>query len=106
MLDFTAFASLLSIVPVFIFSDFMDALTLIIIILDFVMLYKYIYPEMVSSQIVGIVITTVITFLLIIPYAWFAWLVFGLTVAYSFFWGFKPWTWATDKKEREDEEGP
>lgn len=95
-------------IPVFIFSDFIDALTLVIIILDFVGLYKYIYPELVASQIVGLVITTIITFLLIIPYPWFAWLMFGLTIAYSFFWGFKPWTWAKEDSQGEDgaETGP
>ncbi|MEM4255044.1 MAG: hypothetical protein QXR53_01810 [Candidatus Norongarragalinales archaeon] len=100
---------LLSFIPVFLF-DFIEALTVVIIIIDFIMVYKYFYPEVVGSQILGIVITTIITFLLIIPYPFMAWVVFFITFAYSFFWGFQPWTWAKDEPLEGDrqtaEQGP
>ena len=98
-----------SLLPVFLF-DFIEALTLIVIIIDFIMLYKYFYPEVVGSQIVGLVISTIITFLLVIPYPFMAWVVFFITFAYSFFWGFQPWTWAADEPYEGDkltkEQGP
>ncbi len=81
----------------FFLLDFIEALTVVIIIIDFILVYRIFYPEIVSSQIIGIVLTTVITFLLIVPYAWVAWLVFLGGFAYSFFWGFQPWTWAQDE---------
>jgi chromate transport protein ChrA len=91
--------------PVFLF-DFTQALTLIIIIIDYVVLYQ-IFEGFTSSKILGLVIATIITFLIVIPYNWVAWLVFLAGFAYSFFWGFQPWTWAgNEPKKPEDEAGP
>src|SRR3989344_722337 len=86
--------------------DFTQALTLIVIIIDFVVLYK-IFESFARSQILGLVITAIIIFLLVIPYNWIAWLVFLAGFAYSFFWGFQPWTWAgNEPKKPEEDAGP
>ncbi|MFH1056329.1 MAG: hypothetical protein V1717_00835 [Candidatus Micrarchaeota archaeon] len=92
--------------PVFLF-DFIEALTMIITIIDFIVIYKLFYPDIVKSQIIGFVIAVLVVFLLVIPYTWFAWFLFLAGFAYSFFWGFKPWTWAKDKdRDLSEEAGP
>ena len=77
--------------------EFWDALFLIVIIIDFIQLYRIFYPEMLSSQLICLVITTIITFALFIPYPIVGWLAIFPLFAYSFFYGFQPWTWAKDK---------
>lgn len=90
--------------PVFQF-DFIEALTLIVIIIDFIMMYTF-FKEIINPF-VGIMISVLVTFLLVIPYGWFAWLIFFSSFAYSFFWGFQPWTWAKGGGKSQDEEsGP
>ena len=95
----------LSTIPFFLF-DFIEALTMIVIIIDFIVVYKVFYPEIIGSQIVGLVIATLVIFLLAIPSTWFAWFLFVAGFAYSFFWGFQPWTWAKEEPKGEDEAGP
>ncbi len=91
--------------PAFLF-DFVEALTLIVVIIDFIMVY-IIFRDTLNGQLVALVMSAIITFLLVIPYPWFAWLIFFSTFAYSFFWGFRPWTWAKEGERNLDEEaGP
>lgn len=89
--------------PVF-FLDFMEALLVVIWIIDFFVVYGTFYPEITHSQIVGLVVTAVIMFLLVIPFSWMAWVVFFIGFAYAFFWGFKPWTWAKESEAKLEEE--
>lgn len=91
--------------PTFLF-DFVEALTLIIVIIDFIMVY-IIFRDTLNSQLIAAIMSAIITYLLIIPYGWMAWLIFLSTFAYSFFWGFKPWTWAKEgERNLEEEQGP
>lgn len=71
--------------------DWIEAITLVIIIIDFVVVYR-IFADM-TNQIIGFIIAAIILYLLVIPYNWVAWLVFIGGFAYSFFWGFNPWEW-------------
>ena len=88
--------SLSPFLPIFLF-DFWKALFLVVIIIDFIQIHRIFYPEILSSQLISLIISTIITFAILIPYEWTAWLTFVITFAYSFFYGFQPWTWAQDK---------
>ncbi len=57
-------------------SEFFDALYAIALILDYIMLYRLFYPGVVQSQLIAISLTTIITFLLLVPYQWLAWILF------------------------------
>ncbi len=70
--------------------DFMDSLLIIVVILDFILIYRLFYPSLVGSQIIGIALTALVTFMLVIPNAWFAWLIFCCLFLYSFFWNLNP----------------
>ena len=97
-----AFALLAGIAPVF-FLDFIEAMFLIVVIIDFLQTYRMLYPEMLTSQLISLIITTIITFIIFIPYQWTAWVWFVGTFMYSFFYGFQPWTWAQEKPMEGDE---
>lgn len=81
-----------SLAPV-VLLDFTDSLNIVILILDFILLYRLFYPSMVGSQILGIALAALVTFMLVIPNAWFMYLVFAALFLYSFFWNFQPWQW-------------
>ncbi|HIH20363.1 TPA: hypothetical protein HA244_03790 [Candidatus Micrarchaeota archaeon] len=83
-------------VPVFMF-DFIEALFLIVIIIDFIQTYRIFYPEVLASQLISLIVATIITFTLYIPYPWVGWLAVFPLFTYSFFYGFQPWTWAQEK---------
>lgn len=57
-------------------SEFFDALYAIALILDYIMLYRLFYPGVVQAQLIAISLTTIITFLLLVPYPWLAWIIF------------------------------
>ena len=73
--------------------DFMDGLNVVILILDFIMLYRLFYPSVVGSQILGIALSALVTFLLVVPNQWFMYIVFCALFLYSFFWNFRPGSW-------------
>ncbi|MBI3588197.1 hypothetical protein HY095_03310 [Candidatus Micrarchaeota archaeon] len=73
--------------------EFFEAMGLVVLILDFVLLYRLFYPGIVGAKAIALFITTVITFLLLIPYPWFAWLLFFVLFLYAFFGSFRPWDW-------------
>lgn len=66
--------------------DFFDSLGIIVVILDFILVYRLFYPSLVGSQVLGIALAAMVTFMLILPYGWFAWLIFICLFLYSFFW--------------------
>ncbi len=76
--------------PVF---EFFEALGLIVLILDYILLYRFFYPLVIPSALIALIVTTLIAFLLLLPYLWFAYLVFAFFFFYSFFAGFRPWEW-------------
>ena len=73
--------------------DFWDALGVIVLLIVFIMLYNMFYPSIVSSQLVALVLVAVITFLVVIPYPWFKYLLFCFLFMYGFFQTFKPYEW-------------
>jgi len=73
--------------------DVWGNLEIIVLIIDFIMLYRLFYPSISGSQLVGIAMAALITFLIIIPSSFFMWLVFFGLFFYSFFWNFRPWDW-------------
>jgi len=89
----------------FLFQGFWDALGLITTIIVFIMLYKVFYPDVVESQLIALIIAAIITYLLVIPYEWFKYLLFVILFMYAFFWEFKPWEWGVREREKEPEQG-
>ncbi len=89
----------------FLFQGFLDAFGLVATIVVFIMLYKLFYPDVVGSQLVALLIAAVVTYLLVIPYEWFKYLLFVVLFMYAFFWEFKPWEWGVRKREREPVQG-
>jgi hypothetical protein len=66
-------------------SEFFDALGVIVLILDFVMLYRLFYPAVVSSNFIALMLTTLVAFLLLVPYPWLAWVMFAALFMQGFF---------------------
>ena len=78
-------------------GGFFEALDFIVILFDFFLIYsRFLYPDVVSSKLVAILIDIVIMFLLVIPYSIARWGIFILLFGFAFFWGFQPWTWGLD----------
>jgi hypothetical protein len=73
--------------------QFFDALQVIVLILDFILIYRFFYPTVIPSPLIALIVNTLIVFLLVIPFPWFADLVFAFFFFYGFFGGFKPWEW-------------
>ena len=74
-------------------DGFMDAFDLVVLIIVFLMLYRLFYPDMVQNKAVALVIVVIITFVVVIPYAWFRYLLFVVLFMYAVFWTFKPYRW-------------
>ncbi len=74
-------------------DGFMDAFDLVVLIIVFLMLYRLFYPDMVQNKAVALVIVIIITFIVVIPYAWFRYLLFVVLFMYAVFWTFKPYRW-------------
>ena len=74
-------------------AEFFDALNLVVLIVDFVMLFRLFWPNVVESKIVATIIVSIIAFLLLVPFPLFAWLVFAALFLYGFFGNFRPWEW-------------
>ncbi len=66
-------------------SEFFDALGVIVLIIDYVMLFRLFYPGVVQSQLISILLATVIAFLLLVPYPWLAWVLFAALFLNGFF---------------------
>ncbi|MFH1779765.1 MAG: hypothetical protein ABH803_01310 [Candidatus Micrarchaeota archaeon] len=81
-----------------ILAAFFDALLLVIWIIDFIALNN-VLKGVVSSSLISLVIAGMVTYLLVIPYTWFAIVLFFALFGYAFFWGFQPWDWGTEEKE-------
>lgn len=79
-------------------TDLWGNLDLVVLIIDFIMLFKLFYPSIVGSTLVGIAMAALVTFLLIVQDSsnFMLWLVFFGLFFYSFFWNFRPWEWARD----------
>ncbi len=86
-------------------QSFWDAFGLVTTIIVFVMLYKLFYPEVVESQFIALIMAVVITYLLVIPFEWFKYLLFVSLFMYAFFWEFKPWEWGVRERTREPVKG-
>lgn len=79
-------------VPV-VFSTFMDAFGLVVLILVFVALYKYLSDSFIESPLLALLVTIIIVFLIVIPFEWVKYFLFVALVMYGFFSTFKPWEW-------------
>ena len=79
-------------VPV-VFSTFMDAFGLVALILIFIALYNYLSHRFIESPFLALLVTIIILFLIVIPYAWVKYFLFVVLVMYGFFSKFKPWEW-------------
>ncbi len=74
-------------------AEFFEALGLIVLIIDYVMLFRLFWPNIVQSKLIAIIIITIITFLLLVPYPIVAWLLFFVLFLYGLFAQVKPWEW-------------
>lgn len=79
-------------VPV-VFSTFEDAFGLVVLILVFIALYKYLSDSFIESPFLALLVAIIILFLIVIPYAWVKYFLFVVLVMYGFFTTFKPWEW-------------
>ena len=86
-------ASFANFVKPFVLDDFMAAFDLVVLIIVFLMLYRLFYPDMVQNKAVALVIVVIVTFVVVIPYAWFRYLLFVVLFMYAVFWTFKPYRW-------------
>ena len=68
-------------------ADLWANLDLVVLIIDFIMLYRLFYPSIVGSTLVGIAMAALVTFLLIVQDTsnFLLWLVFFGLFFYSFF---------------------
>lgn len=73
--------------------DFFEALGLIALIINFIMLYNFFNSGIIKFPVINVIVTTIITLTLLVPFPWFNWLVFLFLFAYAFFWSFKPFEW-------------
>jgi len=81
----------------FLDGGFFDALDFIVIIFDFLLIYsRWLYPDVVGSKLVAILVDILIMFLLVIPYPIARYGIFVLLFGFAFFWGFQPWTWGQE----------
>ncbi len=76
-----------------VFSTFEDAFGLVVLILVFIALYKYLSDSFIKSPFLALLVTIIILFLIVIPYAWVKYFLFVVLVMYGFFTTFKPWEW-------------
>lgn len=74
-------------------ADFWQAFDLVVLIIVFLMLYRLFYPDMVQNKAVALVIVVIVTFVVVIPFAWFRYLLFVVLFMYAVFWTFKPYRW-------------
>lgn len=74
-------------------AEFFDALNLVVLVIDYVMLYRLFYPNIVQGKIIAIIIITIIAFLLLVPFPLLAWLLFFALFLQGFFKQFRPWKW-------------
>lgn len=74
-------------------AEFFDALNVVVLIIDFVMLFRLFWPNVVESKLVATIITSAVAFLLLVPYPLFAWIMFFALFLFGFFTNFKPWEW-------------
>lgn len=86
----------------FFLEAFFDSLLLVMWIVDFILLANA-FKDAIPYTIVRFILAGIITFLLVIPYTWFAILIFLALFGYAFFWGFQPWTWGIPEDEDEDD---
>jgi len=81
------------VLPLALLNGFWDAFFIVVVIIDFFMLYRILVGDVISNQFLAAIIVAVITILLVLPYPAFAYLLFGFTFLYSIFWTFKPYRW-------------
>ncbi len=74
--------------------EFFEALGLVALIINFIMLYNFFSNGVIKYPVINVIVTSIVTFTLLVPFPWFNWIVFFILFAYAFFWSFKPWEWA------------
>ena len=79
--------------PVFLLQDFGEAFGVFALIMICLMLYRVIYPELVGTPFLAIIIVGIIAFTLLVPFVWFRYLMFVTLVMSGIFWTFKPHRW-------------
>ncbi|MFH0835673.1 MAG: hypothetical protein V1834_00750 [Candidatus Micrarchaeota archaeon] len=78
--------------PLFLFQ-FGQALDLVIVLVLFFLLYNFFHPKLVSSPFLGLLITIIVIFILVIPYPWFRYFLFAILFLAGIFTNIKPWEW-------------
>lgn len=74
--------------------EFFEALGLIALIINFIMLYNFFSNGIIRYPVINVIVTSIVTFTLLVPFPWFNAIVFLFLFAYAFFWSFKPWEWS------------
>lgn len=92
-LSFLPFSSAANVFSPVLLDGFGEAFDLVVLIIVFLMLYRLFYPDMVQNKAVALLIVVIVTFVVVIPYAWFRYLLFVALFMYSVFWTFKPYRW-------------
>lgn len=96
-------AALAPVFAPFLLQGFWEAFGLVTTIIVFILLYKLFYPDVVDSQLIGLIMAAVITYLIVIPYEWFKYLLFVILFMYAFFWEFRPWEWGVRRPRKAGE---
>ncbi len=86
-----AFPSLGALAPVA-FLDFFDDFGLVVLILVFFALYRYM-AGFIDNPLLAILVTVVIVTLLVVPYDWFKYLLFVVVFMFGFWGNVRPWQW-------------
>src|SRR3989338_10482672 len=77
-----------------------EAFDFVATLITFFLMYRMFYPEVIASKIIGLLVTFIVMFVLIVPFPLAKWLAFAGLFGYGFFWGFRPWEWGlTDYDE-------
>ena len=74
--------------------EFFEALGLVALIINFIMLYNFFSNGIIRYPVINVIVTSIVTFTLLVPFPWFNWIIFFFLFAYAFFWSFKPWEWS------------
>lgn len=83
-----------SFLPSAVALDFFEGMFLIILIINFIMLFNFFSNGIIKYPVINVIVTSVITFVLLQEAPWMHWLLFAFLFAYAFFWSFKPWEWS------------
>ena len=72
---------------------FENAFDVVIVLILFFLLYNFFHPKLVASPFLGLILTVIVVFLLVIPYTWFRYFLFAVLFLAGIFTNIKPWEW-------------